>query len=180
MLSTAQVRVAWIWGTFLVVPDRLCGWSTREYCLDHIPFALQGKFDEAGQLSEGFLAIHENVLGSDEKMFLRSSLFDFHVERRLCYVVKCIQGKYRDAEPLYERCHAIEEKILGPEHPDLVNTLINWAGLLIHNVRAVRRFSCDWLATRFHYHTLSHTPFLYIFLSRILSNSRASLVKPGN
>lgn len=40
------------------------------------------------------------------------------------------QGKYAEAEPLYERSLAMDEKTLGPEHPDLAESLKNYAALL--------------------------------------------------
>ena len=39
-------------------------------------------------------------------------------------------GRYAEAEPLYERLLAVEEKALGPEHPDLDESLTNYAALL--------------------------------------------------
>jgi tetratricopeptide (TPR) repeat protein len=40
------------------------------------------------------------------------------------------QGKYAEAEPLYNRALAIVEKALGPEHPNVAQSLENYAGLL--------------------------------------------------
>ena len=40
------------------------------------------------------------------------------------------QGKYTEAEPLYERSLAILEKALGPEHPQVAQSLDNYAALL--------------------------------------------------
>ena len=40
------------------------------------------------------------------------------------------QGKYAEAEPLYRRSLAILEKALGPEHPDVAESLVNYAELL--------------------------------------------------
>ncbi len=40
------------------------------------------------------------------------------------------QGKYAEAEPLYARALAIEETTLGSEHPDVSQSLRNYAALL--------------------------------------------------
>ncbi len=40
------------------------------------------------------------------------------------------QGKYAEAEPLYKRSLAIREKALGPQHPDVAQSLENYAALL--------------------------------------------------
>ncbi len=40
------------------------------------------------------------------------------------------QGHYAKAEPLYKRSLAIMEKALGPEHPDVAQSLENYAALL--------------------------------------------------
>ncbi len=40
------------------------------------------------------------------------------------------QGRYAEAEPLYQRSLAIREKALGPEHPDVAQSLENYAALL--------------------------------------------------
>ncbi len=40
------------------------------------------------------------------------------------------QGKYTVAETLYKRLLTISEKALGAEHPDVAQTLENYAGLL--------------------------------------------------
>ncbi len=39
-------------------------------------------------------------------------------------------GKYSQAEALIERSLAIREKVLGPEHPDVAQSLENYAALL--------------------------------------------------
>jgi len=39
-------------------------------------------------------------------------------------------GNYAEAEPLFERSLAIREKALGPEHPDVAQSLENYAILL--------------------------------------------------
>ncbi len=46
------------------------------------------------------------------------------------------QGNYAEAEPLYRRSLAIWEKALGPEHPDVVQSLENYAALLRETGRA--------------------------------------------
>ena len=46
------------------------------------------------------------------------------------------QGNYADAEPLYRRSLAINEKVLGPEHPDVAQSLENYAALLRKTGRA--------------------------------------------
>ncbi len=40
------------------------------------------------------------------------------------------QSRYAEAEPLIKRALAIEEKALGPEHPDVAQSLENYAALL--------------------------------------------------
>ncbi len=40
------------------------------------------------------------------------------------------QGRYGEAEPLHQRSLAIYEKALGPEHPDVAQSLENYADLL--------------------------------------------------
>ncbi len=40
------------------------------------------------------------------------------------------QGKYAEAEPLYGRALAILEKTLGPDHPNVAQSLENYAALL--------------------------------------------------
>ncbi len=40
------------------------------------------------------------------------------------------QGRYPEAEALYERSLAIGEKALGAEHPDVAQSLENYAALL--------------------------------------------------
>ena len=40
------------------------------------------------------------------------------------------QGKYAEAEPLYKRSLAIWERTLGPEHPNVAQSLENYAALL--------------------------------------------------
>ncbi len=45
------------------------------------------------------------------------------------------QGKYAKAEPLYQRAPAIREKALGPEHPDVAQSLENYAALLRQTAR---------------------------------------------
>ncbi len=40
------------------------------------------------------------------------------------------QARYALAEPLSERSLAIREKALGPEHPDVAQSLENYAALL--------------------------------------------------
>ncbi|ESA37998.1 kinesin light chain 1, partial [Leptolyngbya sp. Heron Island J] len=39
------------------------------------------------------------------------------------------QGRYEEAEPLYQRSLGIREEQLGPQHPDVVTSLNNLAGL---------------------------------------------------
>ncbi len=46
------------------------------------------------------------------------------------------QGHYAQAEPLYQRALAIVEKALGPEHPDVAQSLENYAALLRQTARA--------------------------------------------
>ncbi len=46
------------------------------------------------------------------------------------------QGNYAEAEPLYRRSLAIREKALGPEHPDVAQSLDNYAALLRETGRA--------------------------------------------
>ncbi len=46
------------------------------------------------------------------------------------------QSKYAEAEPLYKRSLAIREKALGPEHPDVAQSLENYAALLRQTARA--------------------------------------------
>ncbi len=46
------------------------------------------------------------------------------------------QGRYAEAEPLYQRALAISEKALGPEHPDVAQSLENYAALLRQTARA--------------------------------------------
>ncbi len=46
------------------------------------------------------------------------------------------QGNYAEAEPLYRRSLAIQEKALGPEHPNVVQSLENYAALLRETGRA--------------------------------------------
>ncbi|CAM9843341.1 unnamed protein product, partial [Ectocarpus sp. 13 AM-2016] len=41
-----------------------------------------------------------------------------------------LQGKYSEAEPLYERSLAIRQKALGFDHPDVAQSLNNYAELL--------------------------------------------------
>lgn len=48
----------------------------------------------------------------------------------LLLLLATFQGKYEEAEPLFERSLAIREKALGPDHPDVAESLNNWAGLL--------------------------------------------------
>lgn len=45
------------------------------------------------------------------------------------------QGDYVDAEALYERSLTIREKALGPDHPDVGQSLNNWAMLLHKQVK---------------------------------------------
>ncbi len=45
------------------------------------------------------------------------------------------QGNYTEAEPLYQRALAIREKALGPEHPQVAQSLENYAALLRKLVR---------------------------------------------
>ncbi len=45
------------------------------------------------------------------------------------------QGKYAKAEPLYQRAPAIREKALGSEHPDVAQSLENYAALHRQNAR---------------------------------------------
>ncbi len=40
------------------------------------------------------------------------------------------QGRTSKAAPLYQRSLAIREKALGPQHPDVAQSLENYAGLL--------------------------------------------------
>ncbi len=40
------------------------------------------------------------------------------------------QGKYAEAEPLYKRSLSIAETALGPEHPQVADSLGNYAWLL--------------------------------------------------
>ncbi len=40
------------------------------------------------------------------------------------------QSKYAEAEPLYQRALTIREKALGSEHPDVAQSLENYAALL--------------------------------------------------
>ncbi len=40
------------------------------------------------------------------------------------------QGRYAEAEPLYKRSLSIREKALGPEHPNVAQSLENYAALL--------------------------------------------------
>ncbi len=46
------------------------------------------------------------------------------------------QSKYAETEPLYQRFQAIVEKALGPEHPDVAQSLENYAALLRQTARA--------------------------------------------
>ncbi len=45
-------------------------------------------------------------------------------------------GNYAEAAPLYRRALAIYEKALGPEHPDVAQSLENYAALLRKTGRA--------------------------------------------
>ncbi len=40
------------------------------------------------------------------------------------------QGRYAEAEPLYQRALVIWEKAPGPEHPNVAQSLENYAALL--------------------------------------------------
>ncbi len=46
------------------------------------------------------------------------------------------QGNYAEAAPLYQRSLAILEKALGPEHPNVAQSLENYAALLRKTGRA--------------------------------------------
>ena len=46
------------------------------------------------------------------------------------------QGNYAEAAPLYRRSLAILEKALGPEHPNVAQSLENYAALLRETGRA--------------------------------------------
>ncbi len=46
------------------------------------------------------------------------------------------QGRYAEVEPLFQRALAINEKALGPEHPDVAQSLENYAALLRQTARA--------------------------------------------
>ncbi len=45
-------------------------------------------------------------------------------------------GKYAEAEPLFRLSLAIRENSLGPEHPDVAQSLENYAALLRETGRA--------------------------------------------
>lgn len=47
-----------------------------------------------------------------------------------------LQGSYQEAEPLMKQSLTIRRKSLGPDHPFVAESLNNWAGLLIKQVRA--------------------------------------------
>jgi tetratricopeptide (TPR) repeat protein len=51
-------------------------------------------------------------------------------------VIYQAQGNYAEAEPLYRRSLAILERALGPEHPDVAQSLENYAALLRETGRA--------------------------------------------
>ena len=53
------------------------------------------------------------------------------------------QGRYSEAEPLYQRCLTILEKALGPEHPNVAQTLENYAALLRETGRTVDAAKMD-------------------------------------
>ena len=46
------------------------------------------------------------------------------------------QGNYAEAEPLLQRSLTILERALGPEHPDVAQSLENYAALLRKTGRA--------------------------------------------
>lgn len=78
-----------------------------------------------------------------EHLFLRNKLCSAE-HTRIALVVP-IQGKYEEAELLYKRSLAIHERVYGPDHPEVVTTLSNWAGLLKIQVRTE---GCFWTSCR--------------------------------
>ncbi|CAB1096625.1 unnamed protein product [Ectocarpus sp. CCAP 1310/34] len=117
----------------------------------HLYVSFQGKLDEAGPLYDRAIRIWEAALGPEHSQVATA----LNNRARLLRV----QGKYDDAEQpyerslairekgnydeagkLYERSLAIREKALGPDHPDVAQSLNNWAGLLGKQVRAIRKF----------------------------------------
>ncbi len=55
------------------------------------------------------------------------------------------QGKYAEAEPHYQRALVIREKALGPEHPQVAQSLENYATLLREtgrNTEAAKMEAC--------------------------------------
>jgi tetratricopeptide (TPR) repeat protein len=100
-------------------PDHLDYWTLVG--LAHL-YREQGRYTEAEQLLQNFLAIMERTAVSDHR-FLASSLTnlaDLYLE----------QGKYVEAEPFYQRALAIKEQTLVPDHLSIEYTLEKYASLL--------------------------------------------------
>jgi tetratricopeptide (TPR) repeat protein len=54
-----------------------------------------------------------------------------------------VQGKYAEVELLYQRALAIREKALGPEHPNVAQSLENYAVLLQETGRGAEAAPLD-------------------------------------
>ncbi|CAB1106731.1 unnamed protein product [Ectocarpus sp. CCAP 1310/34] len=155
LLLESQVRAIRIPGSFLWYPIHSGVLNNRALLLK-----AQGKYDEAGKLCERSLAIREKALGPDHPdvaqslnnwaLLLESQVrairipgsflwYPIHsgVLNNRALLLKA-QGNYDEAGKLYERSLAIREKALGPDHPDVAQSLNNWALLLEAQVRAIR------------------------------------------
>jgi CHAT domain-containing protein/Tfp pilus assembly protein PilF len=78
-----------------------------------------GKYDEARNLVERMLEIHEKELGPNHP--------DVAADLNNLAILYSISGDYAKGEQLGQRALTLREKALGPEHPDVANTLNNLA-----------------------------------------------------
>ncbi len=91
-----------------------------------------GRWEEGqqSQAEEGYLA-ETRELGTREEVKPSDSVDLISIkklnEQGLAFQVK---GQFRQAEQLYRRALAIQENTLRPDHPDLAETLKNYAELL--------------------------------------------------
>lgn len=110
---------------------------------------LKGEYAEAEPLYVRSQAIRDKALGLDHLdvaislnnraglLGICSSTF-IALTKFLLHCIGAFQRKNGEAESLFKRSLAINENVYGPDHPEVATDLINWAGLLESQVRAIR------------------------------------------
>jgi len=109
-----------LWAGGAVPPDDALG-RAEALARQGSQLELQGRYDDAIQLTSEDLAIHEKILGPDHPDLAKSlnNLAGLYVDK----------GRLAEAEPLYERSIAILEKSRGKDNPDVATIIANLGNL---------------------------------------------------